>query len=1063
MAAGALVGAGAPAAAQEVDGAYFQDLQWRHVGPFRGGRSVAATGVPSDPLTYYMGGVGSGVWKTTDAGNTWVNISGLEFGTSSVGAIAVADSDPNVVYVGMGEHAPRGVMTSHGDGVYKSTDAGKTWTHVGLDRTRHIARIRIHPDDPDLVYVAAQGAAYGETEDRGVYRSRDGGETWEKVLYNGVRGSASELAMDPTNPRILYAAFWDHLRVPWQVQSGGDASGLWKSTDGGDTWSEINNGLPDLMGKTAVDVSPANPERLFAMIEADPGGGLYRSDDAGASWRLMTEDWTLRARPWYYTEVFADPQDENTVYVLSAPMVRSIDGGRTFQRVPTPHGDNHDLWINPNDSDVMINANDGGANVSFNGGETWSTQQNQPTVQFYRVNVDNRFPYHIYGGQQDNSAIAIASAARGGIGWEDFYSISGCESAIPAFDRQDPRWVFGGCYMGIMSVFDHRSGASRNAQAYPVMPAALRADEMKYRFNWSSPLLVSQHNPDVLYHGANVVLRSLDLGKSWEEVSPDLTRDQEDKQGYGGAPITNEGAGGEIYGTITWIAESPLQEGLLWVTSDDGLVHLSRDGATSWTNVTPDGLAEGLVNAVDASPHDPGTAYIAFNRYKENDFTPRAFRTDDFGESWTEIGEGFEFEHFVRVVREDPVRPGLLYAGTEGGVYVSFNNGDLWQPLQLNLPRTPITDIIVQPEMNDLVIATSGYGFWILDDLSSLQQVDAAQGAAQNGRPHLYAPRAAYRVAGGGWGGGFGGGGSQGRNPPNGATLDFYLQDEPSGEVRLEILDGDGGLVRAYSTNPSEGLLEEELSAGAGMNRVVWNLRHTDVYRVPGLYVFGGLQGRRVVPGDYTVRLSVAPGSADEGSTAEGGGESMVEPAVLTQTVTVLKDPRVETTQAEFEEQDAFLVQLLTETEALHRSVVELGQVRAQVETILERVAEMEESEAEGEAVQRVQTLGDALVDSLTAVEDSLVQFQTYDGQTVLNAPSRINFQYIYLMGNMEGSDDGITQGGRDVFQDMNARWRPQQQKLERILDEQVDDFNEAVEDAGIPPVDRPRRPRAVT
>jgi photosystem II stability/assembly factor-like uncharacterized protein len=981
---------------------------------------VAAAGVTSDPLIYYHGGVGSGVWKTTDGGQVWVNISDDTFGTSSVGAIAVAESDHNVVYVGMGEHAVRGVMTSHGDGVYRSTDAGKSWTHLGLENTRHISRIRVHPSDPDLVYVAAQGAAYGESEERGIFRSADGGRSWTKVLYVGPSASAAELAMDPTNPRILYAAFWDHVRYPWYVKSGGEGSGLWKSKDGGDSWIPMDEGLPELLGKMAVDVSPADPRRLWAMVEADPGGGLYRSDDGGESWSLVSEDWALRARPWYYNEVFADPLDENTVYVLSAPMMKSVDGGRTFTRVPTPHGDNHDLWINPKDNQVMINANDGGANVSFNGGVSWSTQANQPTVQFYRVNTDNRFPYWVYGGQQDNSSVAIASWAAEGIGREDWHPVGGCESAIPGFDKENPRYVYAGCYMGLMSEYDQETGASRNTQAYPVMPAALQAREMKYRFNWSAPIVVSQFDPNTIYHAANVLLRSRDRGRSWEEMSPDLTRAEDEKLGYGGGPITNEGAGGEIYGTLAYVAESPLQEGLIWTGSDDGLVHLTRDGGGSWSNVTPEGLPEGLVNAVDPSPHDPAKAYIAFSRYKFDDFSPVAFKTEDYGESWTLITEGIEPEHWVRVVREDPVRPGLLYAGTEAGIYVSFDDGDSWQSLQLDLPLTPITDLQVQISRNDLVASTSGWGFWVLDDLSVLQQASAAAGR----RAHLFQNRDAYRAVGLG---GSRNAPNTGKNPPEGAVLDFFLEEIPEGPVSLEVLTPEGNTVRSFSTEPDEDAGEEELTVKAGMNRFVWNLRYPDVYQVPGLYAFGSLRGRRVVPGDYGIRLTV------EGE--EYGAE-----------VGVLKDPRIATAQAAYEEQESLLQEIVLETEALHRAVTQLGDIRDQVEAVLERAEEVE-------GAQRVRELGRALVDSLTMVEDSLVQWGTHDGQTVLNAPSRINFQYIYLMGGVEQSDEGVTEGARKVLSDLNARWHPLRERLQVLLEESVATFNQAVGEAGIPPV----------
>jgi photosystem II stability/assembly factor-like uncharacterized protein len=781
-----------------------------------------------------------------------------------------------------------------------------------------------------------------------------------------------------------------------------------------------------------VDVSPANPDRVFAMIEAEPDlGGLWRSDDAGATWSRVSGDWALRARPWYYTEVYADPQDENTVYVLSAPMMKSVDGGRTFTRVGTPHGDQHDLWINPDDNRVMINANDGGANVSFNGGATWSTQQNQPTVQFYRVNTDNRFPYHVYGGQQDNSTVAIASASPGGIDWKDWYPVGGCESAQPAFYKDDPRFVYSGCYMGILSEYDHATGADRNAQAYPTVPIALSSDNMKYRFNWSAPMVVSQHDPSTIYHGAQMLLRSRDGGKSWEEASPDLTRADPDKLGFGGGPITNEGAGGEIYATLAHVAESPLQAGLIWTGSDDGLVQVTRDGGQTWSNVTPRGLPEGLVNAVEPSPHDPGTAYIAFTRYKFNDFTPWAFKTTDYGESWTEISDGFADEDFVRVVREDPVRRGLLYAGTEQGVYVSFDDGDEWQPLELNLPRTPITDLQVQGDRNDLVAATAGWGFWVLDDLSPLQQWDAARDQAV----HLFANRHAYRVAGGLGGGG----GNVGRNPPNGAVIDFWLAEAPEGEVRLEILGGGGEVVRTYSSDPDDDAGEERLQARAGMNRHVWNLRHRDIPPIPGLYIWGSLNGRRAVPGTYTARLTAA------------GEERTVE-------VEVRRDPRIETTMAAYRAQDELLARIAGEAEAIHRGVIQLGGVRDQVEGVLERV-----EDGEGEPMERVRTLGRSLVDSLGVVEDSLAQFETYDGQTVLNAPSRINLYYIYLHQEVDGADDGTGEAARTMLRDLNARWYPLRDRLDVLLDEAVDAFNRAVMDAGIAPVSKPERPRIVS
>ncbi len=660
--------AAGPAAAAKpaVDPALFQGMAWRNIGPFRGGRATAVAGVAQDPLTYYFGSSGGGVWKSEDAGTTWKNVSDGFFETGSVGALAVAPSDPNVVYAGMGEAPVRGVTTSHGDGVYRSTDAGRTWTHLGLDATEHVSAIAVDPRDPDVVFVAAQGSAWKPTPERGVYRSADGGATWKLVLHVSDSAGASDLAMDPTNPRIVYAAFWDHQRTPWQIRSGGPGSGVWKTTDGGTTWERLGRGgseekgtpsgadgggaegggpgakggrLPELMGKVGVAVSPARPDRVWAMVEADDGG-LFRSDDAGKSWHRVNDERVLRTRAWYYTDVFADPRDPETVWVLNAPVMRSTDGGHTFHRVRVPHGDNHDLWLNPNDPRYLVEANDGGACVSTNGGETWSSEDNQPTAQFYRVDTDDTFPYRVYGGQQDNSTVAIASAAPGGITEKDWFEVGGCESAHVAFDPEDPKLVYAGCYQGMITEHDVVSGHERDVMAEPFLGLGTDPDQQPYRFNWNAPIEVSPEDPSVIYHGANVLLETRDRGVHWREISPDLTRNEKGKQGPGGAPITNESAGGEVYGTIFAIAPSPLDAGTIWVGSDDGLVHLTRDGGGHWTDVTPpdlSGLGEAQVNAIDASPHQPGKAYVAVTRYKLGDYRPLAFRTEDYGATWTKI------------------------------------------------------------------------------------------------------------------------------------------------------------------------------------------------------------------------------------------------------------------------------------------------------------------------------------------------------------------------------------------------------------------------------------------
>ncbi|MFC1640120.1 WD40/YVTN/BNR-like repeat-containing protein [Gemmatimonadota bacterium] len=1007
-----------------VDPALFQDMEWRNIGPFRGGRSVAVAGVVQDHLTYYFGGVGSGVWKTKDAGITWSNVSDTTFGTSSVGAIAVAESDPNVVYVGMGEHPIRGVMTSHGDGVYKSTDAGRTWSHMGLDRTRHISDVMVHPSNSDLVYVAAQGAAYGASEDRGVYRSRDGGATWEKVLYVDDTSGPSSLSIDRNNPRVLYAAIWDHRRYPWQVRSGGPGSGIHKTTDGGDTWAEMNEGLPELMGDIGVAVS-ASSDRVYAIVEADPGGGLYRSDDAGKTWRKLNESWSLRARAWYYTHIIADPSNADIVWIMNAPVSKSIDGGRTFNRVPTPHGDNHDLWINPSSSDYMINANDGGANVSLNGGGAWSTQGNQPTAQFYRVNTDNRFPYYVYGGQQDNSSVAIVSRASGGISWKDWYVTAGCETAYLAFDPDNPVLQYGGCYMGQISEFDERTGSERNIMAYPHIPLALASRDMKYRFNWSAPIVASSHNPNVIYHAANVLLKTEDRGETWVEVSPDLTRDEDEKQGPGGGPITNEGAGGEIYGTIYYVAESPHDAGTIWTGSDDGLVHVTRDGGANWLDVTPEDVGEALINAIEVSPHDPAVAYVTVTRYKFNDFTPHIYRTNDYGESWDHIVDGIAYEAWARVVREDPVRRGLLYAGTEKGLYVSWNDGDDWQSLQLNMPLTPITDLKVQVSHNDLVAATGGRAFWILDDLSPLQQIDDQAAEAQ---AHLFEPHAAYRVQGaGGWGGP---GAASGKNPPDGAIVDFILADvSDSAQITLEFLNGSGEVVRSFSTVMEKGKTDSAsvFKVKQGHNRFAWDLRHENVMQIPGLYLWGSLQGRRVMPGSYEVRLS----AGDE---------------VTTQRLEVLADPRVEATARGFQEQNDLIGEISLELEEIHEGVLQLRSAKEQVEALLKRLEDQEGRDS-------IKVLGKALVEKFVALEDSLIQNRTVDGQTVINFPSRLNIQYVYLRGVVDGAEGMVTDGSRRLFSDLSAIWDGYRAELRSVLGAELNAFNALVREENVPAV----------
>jgi len=1004
-------------------------LKWRNIGPFRGGRSNAAVGVLGDPQKYYFGSVGGGVWKTTDAGITWSNISDGFFNTNTIGAIAIAPSDQNVIYVGTGEHAVRGVMSSHGDGMYKSTDAGKTWKHIGLKDSRHIAKIVVHPDNPDWLYVAVQGSVWKGSKQRGIYQSKDGGISWDQLLFVDEYGSAADLSMDANNSRILYATIWDNQRLPWQIRSGGPNSSIYKSTDAGATWKKVNKGLPDLMGKIAVDVSPANSERLYANVEAEgEKGGVYRSDDAGDSWKQVNKDRVTVARAWYYIEIFADPKNEDIVYVLNAPMLKSTDGGKTFIPIPNPHSDQHDLWINPSDPNNIILANDGGACITFNGGQSWSSQNNQPTAQFYRVIADNQFPYHVYGGQQDNSTVCIASSTNGSaITDKDWYPVAGGESAFIAFNNPDnPQKIYGTTIQGFIDVYDKSTRTTKDIMAYPSVNLGSNPDQQKYRFNWNGPLAHDIVNPQIIYHGANKLLQSKDGGYEWTEISPDLTRNDSDKHSAGGIPFTNEAAGGEIYNTISYIASSPHQEGQIWIGTDDGLVHLTNDGGKNWMNISPKITGESLINAIEVSPHDQNKAYLAVTKYKYDDHTPMIYKTKDQGKTWISINKGIPSDNFVRVVREDNSQPGLLYAGTERGLYISFNDGSSWQPFQSNLPLCPITDLYVKD--NDLIAATSGRSFWILDDVGALQ---TSKERMDSTSMQLFKPSTTYKFSL-----------SQeknskfnGQNPMPGVIIDYYLPNDfvDSSDLKLEILDANGMVLRTMTNKKNKKFKSwpggppkpSIIPSKPHLNRMSWDMRRDAMPAVEGLFVLGGYNGSKVGPGNYTVRLTQGD-------------------LVQTEEFKIEADPRVKATAVEYAAQQDLLSNIESTVKDIYESVNEFRSVKKQLSAQLEFIKE----EAE---LKTLNDKGTYIMKALKDWEGQVVQAKQKTFQDVINFENKLNSQLMMLQIRIDETDPKPTSGVRARLKALMTEWDVHKTTMNKIIDEDISEFNQLYKEADLP------------
>lgn len=1009
-----------PSAGVTFNEGYYSGIKWRELGPFRGGRSVTATGVVGDPNTYYFGGVGGGVWKSVDAGQTWFNITDNYFG-GTIGAVAVSESDPNVIYVGEGEQGVRSNVSS-GWGVWKSLDAGATWKHIGLKESKHIGRIRIHPKNPDLVYVAAMGNLWKPNDMRGVYRSKDGGATWERVLYINDKAGAVDLTFDHNNARILYASTWNIKRNGYRMDSGGPDSKLWKSTDGGDTWDELtdNPGMPKgPNGIIGVAVSPMNSNRVWAIIE-NLDGGVFRSDDAGTTWKKINSDRALRQRAWYYTRITADTQNEDKVWVMNVSYGVSKDGGATFELKNAPHGDHHDLWIDPHNNQRMIVADDGGAQVSNDGGENWTTYHNQPTAQFYRVTTDNSFPYRIYGAQQDNSSVRINHRGTGGsITEQDWIALSIGESAHLAPDPLNNNIIYGSDYKGYMSMQNLETGQERSTNVWPDLPAGSGAEVMKYRFNWNYPIGFSPHDPKKLYAGSNHLHVTNNGGQSWETISPDLTRNDPETIKSSGGPITQDNTGAEYYANIFVITESPYTKDEIWTGSDDGLIHLTLDGGKSWVNVTPSSAPKNnMMNSIDVNPFVKGGAYVVGTSYKFGDNTPYIYKTNDYGKTWALITKGIPSEEYVRVVRADPKRKGLLYAGTEKGMWISFDDGASWFKFQLNLPPVPIHDLVVKSD--NLIAATHGRSFWMIDDLTPLHQMSKEIEARQS---YLFKPMPSYRMAGGpGWRGPDRR--LEGENHPGGVMMHYYVSKlDENEEVKIEVMEMDGDIIQTYSSRSND--RSNQLKVGKGGNRFVWNMRYPGYKTFPGLVFYSSPNlGPRAVPGKYKARL-----------TANG--------QVSEQEFEILKDPRISTTPEEFQRQFDFLMKVRDKVSDAHQGILDIRKIKTDLNYVKSKVEDKPENKNLLDAMKKFQ-------DKLTVIENNIHQTKNQSVQDPLNYGIKLNNRLAHLMYEQAHGDFPPTKQGEEVRVELTKKIDTELDKLNVLIDTNINSINEMIKEKGI-------------